>query len=274
VNQARISLNQVLGITQDVEWKPADIKLEEEGEFYFLDKRLDGFLDNEDDLDLFIGLTVKSALYQAPELKAVEKGIEAREEMLKFHQRSRYMPTVAAGFEFNYTLDDTYVGPAANGPFPDDDSWQLGLEVSFPLYSGGGKKYNIKKAMADLEEMKQTHEQVRQLIKFRAYNAVLACSASLPAIELTRIAADRAQKNLNVIKDKYAQGGVSILDLLDAQNQAFVQRQSAAIAVYNYLDDLLEFQRSMAWFETFKTDGEKDEWADEFKRLKERAANY
>ena len=70
-----------------------------------------------------------------------------------------------------------------------------------------------------------------------------------------------------MIRDKYARGSVSILDLLDAQNQAFVRDQEAAIAVYRYLSDVVEFQRSIAWFATFKTEEEQNEWLDQFEKF-------
>jgi outer membrane protein TolC len=87
---------------------------------------------------------------------------------------------------------------------------------------------------------------------------------SYPKMELAALAADRAQRNLDVVRDKYARGAVSILELLDAQNQSRVQEQSAVLAVYSYLGDVLDFQRAVGWFEIDKTPAERREFLSRF----------
>jgi outer membrane protein TolC len=61
-----------------------------------------------------------------------------------------------------------------------------------------------------------------------------------------------------VTQDKYARGLVSILNLLDAQNQAFVANQNATIAVYTYLTDIINMQRAISWFEIEQSEAAKD----------------
>ena len=53
---------------------------------------------------------------------------------------------------------------------------------------------------------------------------------------------------------------VSIVELLDAQNQLLIQKQSEATATYKYLKDIIAVQRAMSWFEYEKTSAEKKEW--------------
>ena len=62
-----------------------------------------------------------------------------------------------------------------------------------------------------------------------------------------------------IVQDKYAQGILNVTDLLEAQNRSFKSDQNAAAAVYAFLIDLVEFQRSISWFEDEKTSQENDE---------------
>ena len=55
-------------------------------------------------------------------------------------------------------------------------------------------------------------------------------------------------------------------DLLEAQSARFAAEQNRQIATYRFLLDYIEFQRSIAWFEIFKTEQEK---ADMARRLQE-----
>jgi outer membrane protein TolC len=85
-------------------------------------------------------------------------------------------------------------------------------------------------------------------------------SASLPSISLSRKARDQAKEHLEIIQDKYAQGQVSILDLLDAQNEWHVQELRHIVARSAYARDLLDLQRAMAWMEWTKNDEERSRW--------------
>ncbi len=84
--------------------------------------------------------------------------------------------------------------------------------------------------------------------------------ASYPGISLSREAADAANRNLVLITDSYIQGIKSIIDLLDAQNQALVADQAAANAVYNFLIDLMGVQRAMGEFILFQPEEERKAW--------------
>ncbi len=66
-----------------------------------------------------------------------------------------------------------------------------------------------------------------------------------------------AHETLTVIRNKYARGTAGILDLLDAQNQVVIQDQAAALAVYDYLRDLVQWQRALSWFDADKSGEEK-----------------
>ena len=94
----------------------------------------------------------------------------------------------------------------------------------------------------------------------QAQASLYAAESSYANIALSRRAADLAAKNLAVVQDKYERGAVSIVTLLDAQNSAFSQRQSADAATYKFLADLLQFQRSLGWIEAVATDAEKETW--------------
>ena len=55
------------------------------------------------------------------------------------------------------------------------------------------------------------------------------------------------------MRDRYAQGLSDVTQLVDAQNQAFTAEQVTVGAIYEYLINLVELQRSVAWFADEKT---------------------
>ncbi len=93
--------------------------------------------------------------------------------------------------------------------------------------------------------------------------------ASCPGINLARDGADSAKRNLDLITDSYTQGIKSIIELLDAQNQALTADQAAANAVYNFLIDMMGVQRAMGFFVTFQAEDQQSAWIEKLETLLE-----
>ncbi len=67
------------------------------------------------------------------------------------------------------------------------------------------------------------------------------------------------------MQNAYTEGAVSILHLLDAQNAAFNAEQVAANAVYDFLIDLMEMERSIGRFEFFMSTEERQAFLERLK---------
>jgi len=257
--QARVALNQTLNVNQSTVWDLQDISLEE-GEFYFLDNELPRMLRTVRHWERLQEFFSDLALEQAPEIEALEKLAEAQGIELDRLRRRFTTPTVHARFTYERELDARRPG-AERLPFPtpepDRNDWTLGVSVSLPLFEGGGRVHDLRKSRAELRGLERTRDEAAQLITQRIKTVLFALQSSHPNIHLTRKAARLAHETLEVIQDRYARGTVSIIDLLDAQNQVAVQDQAAALAVYDYLQDIIECQRALAWFEVDKSQEEK-----------------
>ena len=72
--------------------------------------------------------------------------------------------------------------------------------------------------------------------------------------------ATAAKKNLDLVTDAYSRGAVSILDLLDAQNAALIAEETATNAVFDFLIDLMNLQRSLGGFDFFLDEQGLDGW--------------
>ena len=62
-------------------------------------------------------------------------------------------------------------------------------------------------------------------------------------------AAEAAGESLELVQEQYSQGTVNVTDLLDAQNQKLTADQFSSAAIYEFMGDLVELQRAIAWFE-------------------------
>ncbi|MDM8537208.1 TolC family protein, partial [Desulfobacterales bacterium HSG17] len=175
-------------------------------------------------------------------------------------KQRHYMPEISAMGQYTYNVDKSGKGaesglsiPGIDLPGPaDDHEWSIALDISLPIYEGGARSADIKKIRADIRALENTKIRINQLIEQRTRSSIFNISRSWSNIFLSKKAADRAGKNLELVQAMYSQGKVTITALIDAQNNKLIQEQNSALAVYKYLGDLLEYQRSVAWFEYAK----------------------
>ena len=263
VKTANVALNQSMGVEQDKRWNVKDLRVEGD-DLHFLGKRLSQYLENEKDLQSFEEFVVEYALKYSPALESLDDQISAQGILLNQYKRRFIIPELTASASYDYYMDREYPEGITGLDLP-DDQWGVGLQASIPLCEGGGRVFDMLEAAATLNQLEETKRQTREYIEQNVRSIMYSIKSSYPAMKLQKEAADFSQKNLDVIQDKYARGVVSILDLLDAQNQSFVAHQNAVIAVYSYLLDIYELQRAVAWFSFEKTSKERDDFVEAFK---------
>lgn len=255
VEAARISLNQVLGLDQNLRWTPEEFEVDPV-EFLFLGERMGRVLKNPDGLNAFRELMVEFAYETSPELMAYDKLIEAQEIQYGQRKRKFLLPKLFANFTYDYHINRE---PAIENAR--DDTYRFELGATYPVFNGTDRYQDMKLQEALLDGLRQERELARQQAEQRVRTAIRRLESSFPSLRLTRQAAESSRLNLEVVRDKYGQGIVNITDLLEAQNQTFGAEQNAAAATYNFLSDLIRLQRAISWFEYDHTEEERNELA-------------
>jgi outer membrane protein TolC len=218
-------------------------------------------MDNPRYLLKFTNIAIREALSQRPELQSLDAVITAKERQTTSSKREFWVPdfTIEGQVEQYFTED----GSGQRGDFKDsldDTDWQIGVYARLPLFEGGRKTAALSRNQQELLKLKIDRRSLAERISQDILRSLNRTRASYPGISLTRDGADSANRNLDLITDSYTQGIKSIIELLDAQNQALTADQAAANAVYNFLIDLMGVQRSMGFFVTFQPEAERNEW--------------
>lgn len=268
--QARVALNRVMGVDQRLRWQTEDLEVPDD-QLYFLDRRMKPLLRTTAQLESFRRFAVELAFENQSSLKSVQQAIEAQQIVLGQQKRRFILPSFNTGFQFDHRLNDKTVTPfsgsslAGNrlpsdfGSLTDDDQWAWSVSASLPLFEGGRRFYDVARTKADIRRLRNSRLRLQQLIEQSVQSALYGLESSQPGVRLARRSEQSALKNLEVVQDQYARGTVPIITVLDAQNRAFRAAQQSVIAVFSYLRDLMTFQRSIAWFESTKTEQERQE---------------
>jgi len=215
------------------------------------------YLENPAGLELFSTFMVDEAFEASPELRQYDALIRAQDREVAASKRSFFIPNffLQGGVQwFDRTRPEGMDFPELN------NSWAISLNATLPLFEGAGRWARVSKAENQLNELTLRQEATRQRVEQRIRSIIEGANASFNGIELARISSEAARKNLELITERYAQGVVGILALLDAQNRALAADLVAANATYNYLIDLMGVQRGIGKFDYFRSPQEQQEF--------------
>lgn len=275
VSSSLTALNQILGqedLTQ--QWNAEEIGLSSDA-FDVTSRRVIELMTSEARKQRFRLFSLQHAMAHAPELSAADSNVRARELDYGLAERSFIMPSVGANFSYLNTFHkDTYeslVAQGAGGNTPTDE-WMFTVQASLPIFEGGNRVFNLLRQRALVKSEEYNRSLTRQVVEQRVLDALYALQATFSDVRFSRIAADRAQKNLDIVTEKYRVGRVNIIDLLDAQNEAFVQKQNEVLSTYGFLEDLVDYMRSINWYEFLATPAEQDDWIKSVQRFVEQPA--
>lgn len=195
---------------------------------------------------------VEEALANAPELAALDAVIAAQDRGLTAAKRASWAPDIGLRADLNQILAKDTSGGADLGeiadliPEFDDTSWQVAVQAGLPIVTGGANKARRIRAHEELFALRTDRRNAEEKLSQRSLSALDTAIASWSTISLRRQAADAASQTLELVRDAYRRGAASIIDLLDAQNNALSSELGAVTAVYDFLDDWAEVQRSVA----------------------------
>ena len=218
-------------------------------------------MENPGYLRKFKNFAVKEAIELRPELKGFEAAIKARERLRTAAKRAYWLPdfTVEGGVD-QYFADDGSGQRDHGFSDLDDTDWSVGVYARIPLFEGGKKGARVGRLQEEVTRLSIDRSAEAEAIAQNVLASINRTRASYPSISLSRDAAESGRLNLDLVTDSYVQGIKSIIDLLDAQNQALSADLDAANAVYNFLIDFMGVERAIGEFVTFMPEDRRQEW--------------
>lgn len=206
---------------------------------------------------------VQEARTRAPEVRAVERLVGARERQLASARRSFWMPTVSLEGSLSNRLYEGGIGSAGaelnlpggrmSLPTPPDQQWSVGLSLRFPLFQGTERAARQRQAQDQLATSR-TRRMIAELgVEQSVRNALIDLETSHAAVERALRAADAAQQTLDAVQSAYREGTATLVDLIDAQTAALTTRQEASDAAYGLIRDWMAVQRAAGSFRVLRT---------------------
>ena len=258
--QAAIAVNRVLNRPLEEGFLTIETSLDDP-EMVSSFEEITPYVESPGSFSVFSDFMVQEALEASPELRQFNAALRSQERELENSQRAFYLPDVEFFGDLS-TIEnvggETIPGLSDPGPW----TWTLGLSAILPLFEGDARRARSARAQNELEEITAQRDATQQRIEQRIRSNLCRSNASFIGINLSRAAANAARRNLEMVLEKYQEGVVGILALLDAQNIALSADLVAANAIFDYLVDLMGTQRAVGRFDYYRSPQDRQQFLD------------
>jgi len=266
LEQGYYTLNQLLNnpIDTDIDVDEAELKKGIFSNYNY--EQLGQFLDDPTLRKPFLDFLVQEAIYNAPELKALQYNIEATERSERLYGAGRFLPTVALQGQYYYEFSRSGAGVDFPTGFPSipEGYYNLGLNVSIPIFNQNKQNLNQQIASIQKEQLEISKENIELNIEKNINDSVIELVNQISNIELSKLFEDTAKEALDLTQTSYANGAVNIVQLLDAQNNYLQAQLASANATYNYLQSAMQLERSLGLFFLLQDQSEREAFAQRF----------
>ncbi|WP_223789295.1 TolC family protein [Marinicella meishanensis] len=265
LEQAYIQLNQLLNNPIDFEIDIKDVQLDQGVFENYNYNLLTELLDDPALRNPFIEFVIMKAKQNAPELKALAHNLAAAEAEITLNGKRRFLPTVALQGQYNKTFDRSGAGsePPIGGSFL-NDNYTVGLSVSVPLFSRNQFNTDLQAAILRRDQLDVNIINTEQSIDVNIRTGVLRLVNEMSNIQLSEVSEQTAKESLDLTMTSYTNGAVNIVQLIDAQNNYINAQLAKANAIYNFLLNALQLERSLGYFFFLNSQAENEAFKAEF----------
>ena len=165
-----------------------------------------------------------SAVHERPEItRALERVSGARSAVEQ--AESLFGPRLTA--EAQYGRHDDRL-------MPQENEWLALLALEQPLFSGFSTIHAISRSKADLAREEAKTKQLVLAVRQEVWNSYSRLQEAFQAVAAAQTLVHDAQESMRSIKERYAAGGSTISDLLDAQTALAHAEANYAEAIWNF----------------------------------------
>lgn len=162
----------------------------------------------------------------------IGENMQTSKKLLLKYEKSKALPTLSAGFNFGY---NSFANEFSF--FNGDQKWNnfsnLGINLSVPIFSSGGRSSRTQQAKIAFEQSQTQLTETEQKLKLQFESAKSDYDYSLAQLTTSKSNLNLAERIENKNQIKFKEGLSSSFDLTEAQRQLYATQQ-------NYLQAMLD----------------------------------
>ena len=260
VKQAKFRLNQLLNRPINEPFSVTDERLEDQL-LLITDGRLDQ-INDYGQLERYTSFLVNFSKDKLPSMKRLEANIAASERLKRSRERAFYLPSIALNGSMNRVLGKSKV-PEVFTELDNVTTWNIGVGLSYPIFQGNARRRLLDQSELQLQQLGATKQNVQNQLELRTRSNMENIYVAFTRIGLSFQAAQAANKNFQIVQDAYNQGQVNITALIDAQNSNLQTELNAINALYTFILEFLNLERSIGFFYFLASEEERNQFFQE-----------
>ncbi|PKN66433.1 MAG: TolC family protein [Deltaproteobacteria bacterium HGW-Deltaproteobacteria-12] len=155
--------------------------------------------------EIFLEDALQNAYKNRPDLLSLNKKKEGLEKTIALNKKG-YLPVLSGNAAYGYTGDDLSM----------EKAWNVGVTLTFPLFSGLSTKYQIDEARANLDVLLANEDTLKQKISLEVESAYLSMKEAEQRISAGKIVVRQAEENVELAQGRYTAGVGSYMEITDA----------------------------------------------------------
>lgn len=268
MEQGFIALNQVLNnpIAMRIDVDEAELDKGIYKDYNY--QQLTELLDNPTTREPFISFLIDEAIKNAPELKSLKHNLSATERSIKLSGSNRFLPTIALQGQYNQTFNRSGEGSTAPPGFTLlDNNYNVGVNLSLPIFNRNKNTIDKQTAIIQKEQIEYNRQNSELNIAVNVRSGVLNLINQISNIGLSKVSEQTAKEALELTQSSYQEGAVNFVQLIDAQNNYLNAQLAKANAVYNFLINAIQLERTIGYFFLLHTKAENDQFTQRFQEF-------
>jgi outer membrane protein len=171
-----------------------------------------------------------------PDLQSLIKKKEAAKSSIDL-ARKGYFPVLSGNANYAYSGTNSSGGTG----FPLNNSWNYGMSISIPIFSGFDTKYKVAQAQANYDTVSANEQSLRLDIYSQVQQGYLTLREAEERISTSELTVRQATENVELATGRYRAGVGSPLEITDA----LVSLNNAQVAYTQALTDYKNAQASI-----------------------------
>lgn len=258
--QAKLQLGTILNMELSEEFDLQEVSLDDETFENYTENSLGQFIKTPAQLEIFTVFLVEEAQTQNPSIQQIDANAQVLDRQFQLNKRSFFTPTLAlqAGLDNKLWTGGagSDVAPTPSAPTQNDITWNVGLNLSLPLFTGGQRRLDLQRTTIQQKQIGYQKRDIYQQLELGIRAQLIGLVSASTNVNYSQISAENAQKNFEIVQDSYKRGLVPINQLIDAQNAAFSANLNYSNSVYNYLLSFIRLENIIGRYTLLATDEE------------------
>jgi outer membrane protein len=165
-----------------------------------------------------------------PELLKANEDIQAARARVRAEE-ANYLPTLSANGAYNWASGSTTIG---SFKIDVQDSWNVGVTLSLPLFEGRLTQGKVSEARANLRALEAQGETFRRSVLIELNQAYADIEGATARIAVMESLLKKASESLELAQGRYAAGVGTYIEITDAQVVSVNAETDHIQALYDY----------------------------------------